>query len=174
MQIEDIERQVSLEFLSRMRLGRLACVRESQPYITPLYYVYHDSCIYSFSTVGKKIEWMRSNARVCVEVDDIKSPQQWISVVVFGRYEELPNAPEWQQTREMVHSLLEPHGVWWEPGFARTVLGGVTRPMVPVFFRIFIEQITGHRASLEIDRSSTETSPAKTAGRWWRRLGRGP
>jgi hypothetical protein len=76
--------------------------------------------------------------------------------------------------REMVHRLFEQHGNWWEPGFARTVLDGVTRPLVPVFFRIFIEQITGHRASLEIDRSSTETSPAKTAGRWWRRLGRGP
>jgi nitroimidazol reductase NimA-like FMN-containing flavoprotein (pyridoxamine 5'-phosphate oxidase superfamily) len=172
MQIEDIGRQASLEFLSRMRLGRLACARESQPYITPLFYAYHDSCIYSFSTVGKKIEWMRNNPRVCVEVDDIKSPQQWISVVVFGRYEELPNTLEWQQTREMVHSLLEPYGVWWEPGFAHTVIGGVARPLVPVFFRIFIEQITGHRASLEKDNRSTEAP--KTGGGWWRRLGRGP
>jgi uncharacterized protein len=166
MQIDDIGRQASLEFLGRMRLGRLACAHESQPYVTPLYYAYHDGYVYSFATVGRKIEWMRSNPRVCLEVDDIKSSQQWTSVVVFGRYEELPHAPEWQQLRELVHRLFEQHGNWWEPGFARTVLGGVTRPLVPIFFRIFIEQIAGHKTSLEKDNRSMEALQTKTSGGW--------
>jgi nitroimidazol reductase NimA-like FMN-containing flavoprotein (pyridoxamine 5'-phosphate oxidase superfamily) len=147
MIIEDIGRRESIELLTRMRLGRLACAHDSQPYVTPFYYCYHDGYIHSFATVGQRVEWMRRNPRVCVEVDDIKSPQQWTSLIVFGRYEELPNSPEWQQTREMVYELLKQHGSWWEPGYAHTVIGGVARPMTPVFFRIFVEQITGHRAS---------------------------
>ena len=36
---------------------------------------------------------MRANPRVCVEVDEITTYDQWVSVVAFGRYEELPEAP---------------------------------------------------------------------------------
>jgi nitroimidazol reductase NimA-like FMN-containing flavoprotein (pyridoxamine 5'-phosphate oxidase superfamily) len=172
VQIEDIGRQASLDLLARTRLGRLACAHDSQPYITPFYYAYHDGYLYSFSTVGQKIGWMRSNPLVGVEVDDIKSPQEWTSVIVFGRYEELPNAPEWQQTREMVHGLLEQHRNWWEPGFAHTTIGGAARPLVPVFFRIFIEQITGHRASFGKDSTGTGAPPPKSGG-WWRRFRQG-
>jgi nitroimidazol reductase NimA-like FMN-containing flavoprotein (pyridoxamine 5'-phosphate oxidase superfamily) len=31
--------------------------------------------IYSLSTPGQKINWMQSNPFVCLEVDEIKSPQ---------------------------------------------------------------------------------------------------
>jgi nitroimidazol reductase NimA-like FMN-containing flavoprotein (pyridoxamine 5'-phosphate oxidase superfamily) len=33
---------------------------------------------------------MRSNPLVCVEVDEVLSHDHWVSVIVFGRYEELP------------------------------------------------------------------------------------
>jgi nitroimidazol reductase NimA-like FMN-containing flavoprotein (pyridoxamine 5'-phosphate oxidase superfamily) len=152
-----------------MRLGRLACVRDSQPYVTPFHFCFHDGHIYSFATIGQKIMWMRDNPRVCVEVDEIKSPQQWTCVIAFGRFEELPNSPEWRQTRQMVHDLLEKHGNWWQPGFARTVIGGEERPLVPVFFRIFVEQMTGRRASLDAEEFETVSSPIRVGG-WLRKL----
>ena len=37
--------------------------------------------------------WMRSNPLVCVEVDKIESHDQWVSVIAFGRFEELPETP---------------------------------------------------------------------------------
>jgi hypothetical protein len=77
------------------------------------------------------------------------SPQRWTSVLVFGRYEELPDTPEWQSARAFAHKLLKQSGMWWEPAYARTVLGGAQRPLVPVFYRIHIVQTTGHRASPE-------------------------
>jgi nitroimidazol reductase NimA-like FMN-containing flavoprotein (pyridoxamine 5'-phosphate oxidase superfamily) len=172
VQIEEVGRQASIELLSRLRLGRLACARDNQPYVTPFYYCYNDGYILSFSTVGQKIEWMRSNPRVCVQVDEIKGPQQWTCVIVFGRYEELPHSPEWHQMREMVHSLLEQYGNWWEPGFAQTIIGGAARPLVPVFFRIFIEQVTGHKASPGNDAAAAKISAPKSGG-WWQRLRKG-
>ena len=159
MQIEELGKQASLNLLAKVRLGRLACAKDSQPYITPFFYAYEEGYIYSFSTVGQKIEWMRGNPLVCVEADEIKSPQQWSSVIVFGRYEELPDSAEWHSIREKVRSLLNQREIWWEPGFAKTIVGGAARPLVPVFYRIFVEHVSGHRASLGGE-SHEQPSPA--------------
>ena len=150
MLIEELGRQASLELLAQLRFGRLACAKEHQPYITPFFYVYHEGSIYSFTTAGQKIDWMRANPLVCVQADEINTPQQWRSVIVFGRYEELPESPEWQSTREKVRNLLTEREIWWEPGYAKTIIDGHERPLNPVFYRISIEHITGHQASLGV------------------------
>jgi uncharacterized protein len=147
--IQELTRQANLDLLARTHLGRLACAREGQPYVVPIYFAYQDNCLYSFSTVGQKIEWMRANPLVCVEVDEVADSQQWVSVIVLGRFEELPDAAEWQNPRALAHDLLQKRVMWWEPGYARTVLHGGPRSLEPVFYRIHIAKITGHRASSE-------------------------
>jgi nitroimidazol reductase NimA-like FMN-containing flavoprotein (pyridoxamine 5'-phosphate oxidase superfamily) len=83
-----------LGVLARVRLARLGCARENQPYIVPVYLAYEATgCLYGFTTPGQKVEWMRTNPLVCVEVDEVATPDQWVSVIAFGRYEELPEAP---------------------------------------------------------------------------------
>jgi nitroimidazol reductase NimA-like FMN-containing flavoprotein (pyridoxamine 5'-phosphate oxidase superfamily) len=144
--IQELTRQASLDLLARMRFGRLACVQGTQPYVVPFYFVYENDCLYSFSTVGQKIEWMRANPLVCVEADEVVSPEQWTSVIVFGRYEELLDTPEYRDVRAFAHTLLKRHAVWWEPAYAKTILSGTQRPLVPVVYRIHGLQITGHRA----------------------------
>jgi len=59
MLIHDMTQQASIDLLARIRLGRLACAHEGQPYITPIYCAYDDNYLYSFSTLGQKIAWMR-------------------------------------------------------------------------------------------------------------------
>jgi len=149
MLIQELTRQASLDLLARTRLGRLACAQGPQPYVVPCYFVYDANYLYSFSTVGQKIEWMRANPLVCVEVDEVVSPEQWVSVIVFGRYEELRDTPEWQGARTLAHTLLKRNAVWWEPAYVKTILHGTQRPLVPVFYRIHGLQITGHRATPE-------------------------
>ena len=149
MIIRELTGQASLDLLSSSRLGRLACTKGNQPYIVPFFFVYHDSHLYASSTLGQKIEWMRENPLVAVEADRIDSPQQWESVVVSGHYEEIPDAPEMKDRRELAWSLLQKHEMWWEPGYAKTILGGVERPMEALYFRIRVDRITGHRATRE-------------------------
>ncbi len=149
MLIQELTRQACLDFLSRTHLGRLACAQGNQPYVVPFYFAHHNNYLYSFSTVGQKIEWMRANPLVCVEADEAISPHHWVSVIVFGEYEELRDTPEWHSAREFAHQLLAQYALWWEPGYARTTLHGAERPLVPVFYRISIVQITGHRATVE-------------------------
>lgn len=147
MHIEELAKQASLDFLAHHRFGRLACANHSQPYITPFYFAYHDQWIYSFSTVGRKIEWLRANPLACVEVDEITSPQQWTSIIAFGRYEELTAAAGGQGLCDLAHSLLQQYPVWWEPGYVRTILHGATRALDPVYYRLSIDEISGHRTA---------------------------
>ena len=48
---------------------------------------------------------MRSNPQVCLEFDEVISPDQWVSIVVFGRYEELPDTQDYQVARVHAHEL---------------------------------------------------------------------
>jgi nitroimidazol reductase NimA-like FMN-containing flavoprotein (pyridoxamine 5'-phosphate oxidase superfamily) len=146
MLIEELPRQACIELLTRTRLGRLACAQGQQPYVTPVFFAYHSETLYSFSTVGQKIAWMRANPLVCVEADEVESPQQWWCVIVLGRFEELPATPEFQAERRLAHSLLQQRPIWWEPGYARTSLHGRERPLDLVYFRIRMSHISGHRA----------------------------
>ena len=77
MLIHDMTRQASIDLLAHTRLGRVACAYEGQPYITPMYFAYHDNYLYSFSTLGRKITWMRANPLVCAEAEELASPQDW-------------------------------------------------------------------------------------------------
>jgi uncharacterized protein len=145
--IQEIDRQTSLDLLARTHLGRLACAQGSQPYVVPFYFAYHNNFLYSFTTVGQKIDWMRANPLVCVEADEVVSPEEWASVIVFGRYEELPDTSEYQLERAVAYSLLQKKAGWWEPGYVKTILHGAQRSLTPVFYRIQVGQITGHRGT---------------------------
>ena len=114
MLIQELTRQACLELLARAHLGRLACAQGAQPYVVPFSFVYHHDCLYSFCTVGQKIEWMRANPLVSAETDEIVNTRQWASVIVSGRYEELPDTPEWSIEREMASKLLQENAMWWE------------------------------------------------------------
>ena len=147
MLVQEMAPKDSLTRLAKMHLGRLGCVKGSQPYIVPFYFAYKNDCLYSFSTVGRKIEWMRANPLVCVEADEVVNSEKWESVIVFGHYEEIPDTPDAQSQRTFAHDLLTEKPIWWEPGYVKTILHGAERPLVPVYFRIHVVEITGHRAT---------------------------
>ncbi len=150
MVIRELTRQESLDLLTRIHLGRLACARANQPYVVPISFAYHYNSLYCATTIGQKIEWMRENPLVAVEVDEIFSAQQWESVIVSGRYEEFSDTPETRDLRQLAWGLLqETNKLWWEPGYVKTILGDAERPLAPLYFRIHIGRITGHRATKE-------------------------
>ena len=92
MVIREMSRKECLRELAGARLARLACARENQPYVVPVCLAYDEASgsLYGFTTPGQKVEWMRANPQVCVEVDEIAADDRWVSVIAFGRYEELP------------------------------------------------------------------------------------
>jgi uncharacterized protein len=144
--IRSMTRQASIELLARAKVGRLACAHEGQPYITPMSFTYEAERLYSFSTVGQKITWMRANPLVCVETEELANRQDWATVIVLGRYEELTKTTN-DSDRTHAYDLLQRRPMWWEPGYVKTVMEGKERPLEEgVFFQIRISKITGHRA----------------------------
>ena len=147
--IHEMSREECHRVLAGAKLARLGCAHENQPYVVPVYLAFHEEsrCFYGFTTPGQKVEWMRANPLVSVEADQIEGTEQWVSVVVTGRYEELPDTPEWAGERQLASELLQKNAMWWEPGFAKTILQHKERPLDPVFYRIYVAEITGHRAA---------------------------
>ncbi len=191
MIIQEMSREECFSALARAKLGRLACAREGQPYVVPIFCV-HDrptldvDYLYSFSAVGQKIEWMRSNPLVCVQLDEMTNYEQWMSIVIFGRYEELPPSPgeepilrnvarhrlERASEREHAWQLLHAYPLWWQPASASRARDSVQRTFIPIFYRIRIDRITGRRALPSIDgpaRSGTLSSAGVSRG-WWSRI----
>ncbi len=162
MKIEEIKTEKCLEILKRSQIGRLACSFDDQPYVVPFNFIYDGGeYLYAFSTVGQKINWMRVNPLVCVEVEEIKSKHDWTTLVIFGCYEELPDEPEFKDKRNHAYELLSRRPMWWQPAF---VAGEVREDVekYPVYYRIHISRITGHRGfSQELESFLPMGKPAK-------------
>jgi len=122
---------------------------DNRPYIVPTYFAYGLDHIYAFATIGQKIEWMRLNPLVCGKGDEMQSEEDWASVVVRGRCEELLEKPEYySETRRKAQASLEKRFLWGQEGFAAARTRQELSRNIPVFYCIHIEEITGHRASV--------------------------
>ena len=143
MLIHELTKAECYEVLRRAHLARLACCRDDHPYIVPISYDFDGEHLYSFSTLGQKIVWMRANPHVCVEVDDIEDRFHWTTVLVFGRYEELRTPVEHELARERARRLFEHREEWWQPAAAKA---GPPEHHVPLVYRIVINQLSGRRA----------------------------
>lgn len=159
MNIREMTRLECIALLRSARLGRLACVRDNRPYVVPIHFAFGDDFIFSFSLPGKKVEWMRGNPHVCLQVDNVGSVHGWKSVVVDGVFEDLPKVPALDRTapaidqlapvldheREFAWSLLQKHANWWEPGSLN--LGATLATAGShLFYQIKIETISGRQA----------------------------
>lgn len=182
MIIEEMTRQECFHVLKSTRLARLACAFQNQPYIVPVYLAFHgppeeEPCFFGFTTPGQKVEWMRANPLVCVEVDEVKSFNDWVSVVVRGRYEELAQAQQNDPARlparsnalqrssvadetiegaeksQVAHDVLQTTGIWWEPGVAAWKArsqGSDVDSFTMTYYKIHVDDVTGHRAIRDV------------------------
>jgi nitroimidazol reductase NimA-like FMN-containing flavoprotein (pyridoxamine 5'-phosphate oxidase superfamily) len=173
MLIDHMSARQCHELLARTNVARLACAFNNQPYVVPIHVDYHSEFLYGFSMLGQKIEWMRANPLVCVEVDEVTSRRCWESVIVFGQYEELTDTPEHAAVRRDAEILFQRHPNWWQP--ATVPLGGHP-PRPPILFRILISRMSGRRARPEDEeRASMSAAPPTTGiGSWFRSIMRYP
>ncbi len=151
--------------LEKTNVGRLACARDNQPYLVPINFAFDGTYLYGFTTLGQKIEWMRSNPLVCFEIDEVVGHNEWMSIIVFGRYEELPDQPEFQNRLLRAHSFLQKRIMWWEPAYISQEHRDQPHSLTPIFYRIHVEKMTGHRSTL--DNCEATATPACSVKRGW-------
>jgi len=84
-----------------------------------------------------------------MQVDDVASPSNWISVVVDGTYRELQE-PQYSAEKERAKERLSRSSEWWlAPPAERR--GHRDISIEPVFFRIDIQLMSGLRGIPEAE-----------------------
>jgi nitroimidazol reductase NimA-like FMN-containing flavoprotein (pyridoxamine 5'-phosphate oxidase superfamily) len=138
MLVRELSREECAAVLARATIARLACVYRGEPYVVPVHVAFDGYHLYGLSAVGRKIEAMRVQPRVCVEIDEIQDPGSWTSVLVFGEYEELGRTEE--AARAWAERLLMPRAEFWLPALAKSTAVERTQPVV---YRIRISRTSG-------------------------------
>jgi uncharacterized protein len=98
---EEIESLLQSEFV-----GHLGCHADGRTYVVPITFAYADNAIYAHSTPGLKLQMMRANPNVCLQVDRIEGPTNWRSVIVWGRFEELQGADASHAMAQLLGKML--------------------------------------------------------------------
>jgi len=146
MRIDELNETECREILSRASSARLGCSLDDQPYVIPVGIAYEEDYIYVFSTMGQKIKWMRSNPKVCVQIDEITSQSDWVSVIANGEYQELPE-PQFEDQRNHARKLLQQRHHWWLNAMAERRIRLRDEEIKPLFFRIWVSSVTGLRST---------------------------
>jgi nitroimidazol reductase NimA-like FMN-containing flavoprotein (pyridoxamine 5'-phosphate oxidase superfamily) len=97
--MKNLTKHISKHILETNYIGHLAFISENKPYVVPITYFYDsdENCILSYSAEGHKINAMRINSAVSLEVSEIKSVDNWQSILVHGEFEELVGTHAKQQ-----------------------------------------------------------------------------
>ncbi len=87
--IEDLSQEQMTNLLESEQVAHLGCHNKDEVYVVPITYAIDDGYIYMHSKNGKKIDIMRKNPSICIQVDNIKDYCHWKSIIAHGRFEEL-------------------------------------------------------------------------------------
>jgi len=89
--------------LSRSYVGRIAFSHHDRVDIRPIHYVYSDNWLYGRTSPSEKLVILGHNQWVAFEVDEVKGPFDWQSVVAHGSFYRL--------TDESTPQLIEQRAV---------------------------------------------------------------
>src|SRR4029450_5740896 len=146
MVIHELSPSECREVLGGGGIGRLACCRGEQPDVGPVFLYFDDEaqCLYGFATVGQKIDWMRANPKVCIEVDHVAGQKNWTTVLAFGRYEEVQDSAGDEIIRRRALHLFNQRPHWWLPATAKRDRG--REHPAPVRDRLLTHRVIGRPA----------------------------
>ena len=136
--IKNLDEKAARKLLKEQKLGHLGCVLESgEPYVVPVNYLFRDDEIYIHCLPGQKLDALRANGKVCLQVEKIGKSCRWQSAIAFGEFQEVKRTnkkleilKEFSDSFEHltpVEAMIKEH---WN-------LGGL------IVFRLNIKRITG-------------------------------
>jgi hypothetical protein len=101
--VQDLSSEAIETFLNEEIVARIAYVdRRGRPFIVPIAYAYDGKAFYGYSLLGAKIEGMRANPAVCIEIDrvaDAADCGQWSRTVSSNRSAATRHWPQYGGSR---------------------------------------------------------------------------
>src|SRR6185369_2754024 len=101
--MKTLSKEDARHLLQSVRVARLGCIVNGEPYVVPINCDLEGDYLYSHSLSGLKIAGLRENPNACVQVDEIESDLRWRSAIAFGKYEEIARPNE---RAEVLNTLL--------------------------------------------------------------------
>jgi nitroimidazol reductase NimA-like FMN-containing flavoprotein (pyridoxamine 5'-phosphate oxidase superfamily) len=140
--IRELEPDEVRALLSRNHVGRIAFSLHDRVDIRPIHYVYADNWLYGRTSPSDKLVKLRHNQWVAFEVDEVKGPFDWMSVVAHGSFYHLTDesTPQLLEQRDEALKLLRSF-------VPETLRETDPVPMRTELFAIAIDRVTGRAAS---------------------------
>ena len=136
--IQELNKTDAEKLIEKCNFGHLACVlKKGEPYLVPINYLFLEGNIYVHTLPGKKLNALRANGKICLQVDEIQNDCRWQSAIAFGEFEEI-NEP--QQRLKILQKFSEKFERL-TPVEAMSEENWKDSPIV--IFRINIRKITG-------------------------------
>ena len=145
----DLTSSECIRLLKNNYTGHLGFISKGDPHVIPITYHYNqaDNTIISYSEEGHKINAMRDNGSVSLQVEDIISNSNWQSVLVLGTFEEIKGSNAkllLHQFTEGVKNILKvkerKHPEFISEFSSKTYSGGI-----PIVYRINVSEMKGKR-----------------------------
>lgn len=99
---QDMKLEEIRGLLERNYYGHLGCVVREEMYIVPVTYAFRKDTLYGYTHPGKKYDMMRDNPNVCFQMEEVRRPQDWESVLCWGLFEEITEEHEQQNARLLI------------------------------------------------------------------------
>ncbi|WP_339895484.1 pyridoxamine 5'-phosphate oxidase family protein [uncultured Algibacter sp.] len=133
--------------LSNNYIGHLAYIYKNRPFVIPITYYYDDStnALLGYSGNGHKIDALRLNNGVSVEVAEIDSVNTWKSLVVQGTFREFEgcsakiNLHKFSEGVKEIIKKKEGKSLKYLSEFSSKIF----KEGPPIVFKIDIEELTG-------------------------------
>ena len=142
--VEEMSNGQIKEVLMRVGYGHLGMSRGIHPYVVPIHFAYDDPHIYIYTTEGKKTGILKANPEICLQVEEVKSDQDWSSVMVTGEAVKLKNKNEREHALEFILAA----NPTLTPALSIRWMDSWVRENVEVIYRITPRMITG-RTTIE-------------------------
>ena len=128
--------------LARNEVGRIAFAFHDRVDIQPLNYVYEAGWIYGRTSEGAKLVSLAHNQWVAFEVDEVRGPFDWASVVVHGSFHRLETGEDGRDQATGAHAATLLRAIVPE-----TLTAADPAPFRTVLFRVAIGDMSGRAAS---------------------------
>lgn len=127
------------------RIGRIGCHADDITYVVPITYAYDGTYIYGHTKEGMKIDMMRKNPKVCLEVDEMENMSNWRSVIAWGEFEELKKPEDRKKSMNILWDHIMPYmtGETTVNDSMRDAHGKFIEAMQGVMYRVKLSKKTG-------------------------------
>jgi nitroimidazol reductase NimA-like FMN-containing flavoprotein (pyridoxamine 5'-phosphate oxidase superfamily) len=149
--MKELPPEVCRHIIGEERIAHLAQIDDGEPYITPLSYVLHEGDLVFRTAPGRRVEALRRDPNVCVEVSRETPGSGWESVIFWGtaRFVDDPSVEA-----TVVSALLAKYHTESALGFSSPSIFPEDRLVVAVT----PERMTGRASGGDL---STETRPGR-------------